>query len=158
MCRSRSLRSLTGRWQARGCSVATIYRVADRLELRHLIAPARTVDYDRVRVDLSAGLTADEVAVARGISAGSVYRIGKLELRRRYRTSGSPFDGPRSNNPATARVAPSGVDGAASNGDAGCALGRGHAGDLFEANAAQQVLCFVVVDGGAAEGDGLESR
>ena len=59
----------------RDCSVASIYRVADRLDLRHLFAPARTIDHEVVRADLAAGMSVDDVAAAHGISTGSVYRI-----------------------------------------------------------------------------------
>ena len=55
---------------------------ANHYGLRDLIPPARSIDHEQVRADLATGLTPDEVAAAHGISAGSVYRIRKLELRR----------------------------------------------------------------------------
>lgn len=59
------------------CSVSTVYWVADRLGLRHLFASPRTIDHDRVRADLAAGVSIVDVAAKHGISTGSVYRIRK---------------------------------------------------------------------------------
>ena len=63
------------------CSVATIYWVADWLGIRHLFASPRTIDHDRVRADLAAGMSVVDGAAAHGISTGSVYWIRKREPR-----------------------------------------------------------------------------
>ena len=65
----------------RAVSVSAVYWAAHQRGIRHLIAPARTIDHDRVRADLASGMKPCEVAEALEISLGSVYRIRHLEPR-----------------------------------------------------------------------------
>ena len=64
---------------ARGVTVGSVYWAAHHRGIRHLIRPARTIDHDRVRADLAAGMKPVDVANAHRVSLGSVYRIKQLE-------------------------------------------------------------------------------
>ena len=63
-----------------------MYWAANYYGIKDIIPPARTIDHDRVRADLTSGLTPLEVAAAHGISAASVYRIHGMESAPNERT------------------------------------------------------------------------